>query len=614
MAPTFLQKLAKAASPNSIQTRDRIASDGSAQKPGGRLSVGRNRTPSVSIKSTSGSNASTTNISKTDSTDNSKQHIVDPSNDIPSISISPTPPSVDGHVVEHQGSFDTVSTQPNVTIVPPSPLVGTKDLDSDSEDQHAAHDTIISPATTGVPSRTTTTSSKTAIQAPSEEVDEHAIPTPTQDIKTPISPISPAPTITPTKTVKDKDKETNKMSTLNSVPLREKASNKSLKSGKKTSPVDLQTNPIPIPVHHRAATAPAGAVFPSPKGRTESDGVMNSIAESPTELRGSFIKSDSQNSAEFAMELSSSPKKGLGLLQPDQTGSILSLSGVGSAPSEGTKGNKRPWKRSTTRKPTGLASAIAASGLAIANPSLSPSYSAQVAAQFSPPISTTTSSGQKSGKSVNGSAPGSPPYLSKSPAQSALSHRSWQEKGKKSNADLSPRLGKSGRSETVGAPRQGRTRRTSRATSAKSDAGASENGFLNSTGASVNGDESFSRPDYYSALELDADSSSEDMSGSDLSGVDDEYGDDLIPVTGFAVASTKRNQDFHEMFPTVPEGDYLIEGWSFALSFSSVRRFKTQFLQITDAHSKGKFSYKEGYISRKIIFASMQIYSGGLQT
>ena len=45
----------------------------------------------------------------------------------------------------------------------------------------------------------------------------------------------------------------------------------------------------------------------------------------------------------------------------------------------------------------------------------------------------------------------------------------------------------------------------------------------------------------------------------------DEYDDELdlneeIPVTGFAVASNKRNADFHEMFPQVPEGDYLIEG------------------------------------------------------
>ncbi|KAH7338826.1 hypothetical protein B0J17DRAFT_570838 [Rhizoctonia solani] len=33
-----------------------------------------------------------------------------------------------------------------------------------------------------------------------------------------------------------------------------------------------------------------------------------------------------------------------------------------------------------------------------------------------------------------------------------------------------------------------------------------------------------------------------------------------IPITGFAVASSKRNADFHELFPNVPEGDYLIEG------------------------------------------------------
>jgi len=35
-----------------------------------------------------------------------------------------------------------------------------------------------------------------------------------------------------------------------------------------------------------------------------------------------------------------------------------------------------------------------------------------------------------------------------------------------------------------------------------------------------------------------------------------------IPVTGFAVASNKRNADFHELFKTIPEGDYLIEGAS----------------------------------------------------
>lgn len=54
---------------------------------------------------------------------------------------------------------------------------------------------------------------------------------------------------------------------------------------------------------------------------------------------------------------------------------------------------------------------------------------------------------------------------------------------------------------------------------------------------------------------LDGSSNGED------SGSEDEL--DLhadIPVTGFAVASYKRNADFHELFPSIPEGDYLIEG------------------------------------------------------
>ncbi|CUA67423.1 putative membrane protein C20F10,07 [Schizosaccharomyces pombe 972h-] [Rhizoctonia solani] len=38
-----------------------------------------------------------------------------------------------------------------------------------------------------------------------------------------------------------------------------------------------------------------------------------------------------------------------------------------------------------------------------------------------------------------------------------------------------------------------------------------------------------------------------------------------IPITGFAVASSKRNLDFHELFPNVPEGDYLIEDYGCAL-------------------------------------------------
>ncbi|KAI0931166.1 hypothetical protein AcW2_000108 [Taiwanofungus camphoratus] len=54
------------------------------------------------------------------------------------------------------------------------------------------------------------------------------------------------------------------------------------------------------------------------------------------------------------------------------------------------------------------------------------------------------------------------------------------------------------------------------------------------------------------------------------SGEDDEDDDldldpDDIPVTGFAVASNRRNQEFHELFPKIPEGDYLIEDYGCAL-------------------------------------------------
>ncbi|KZW00490.1 hypothetical protein EXIGLDRAFT_721264 [Exidia glandulosa HHB12029] len=41
--------------------------------------------------------------------------------------------------------------------------------------------------------------------------------------------------------------------------------------------------------------------------------------------------------------------------------------------------------------------------------------------------------------------------------------------------------------------------------------------------------------------------------------------EDAIPVTGFAVASSKRNADFHDLFPQVAEDDYLIEDYGCAL-------------------------------------------------
>lgn len=49
----------------------------------------------------------------------------------------------------------------------------------------------------------------------------------------------------------------------------------------------------------------------------------------------------------------------------------------------------------------------------------------------------------------------------------------------------------------------------------------------------------------------------ESAEGSEIEGIDH------LPVTGFAVASNRRNAEFHAMFPTVDDGDYLIEGEAF---------------------------------------------------
>ena len=44
-----------------------------------------------------------------------------------------------------------------------------------------------------------------------------------------------------------------------------------------------------------------------------------------------------------------------------------------------------------------------------------------------------------------------------------------------------------------------------------------------------------------------------------------------LPVTGFAVASNKRNQEFHALFHQIDEGDYLIEGESARIALVNMR-------------------------------------------
>ncbi|CAE6537054.1 unnamed protein product [Rhizoctonia solani] len=52
--------------------------------------------------------------------------------------------------------------------------------------------------------------------------------------------------------------------------------------------------------------------------------------------------------------------------------------------------------------------------------------------------------------------------------------------------------------------------------------------------------------------------------GSPVNDYDYEGAPQAPPIPGFVVASSKRNADFHELFPNVPEGDYLVQDYGCA--------------------------------------------------
>ena len=221
--------------------------------------------------------------------------------------------------------------------------------------------------------------------------------------------------------------------------------------------------------------------------------IVTPIVESPTALKTEFYPQQASASSTPARD-------------PDAV-SISSTSPIA---------KRRPWRKSTTHKPTALATAITASGVTMAQPTLS------LAQQ--PPYSSTTQKTPMT--STSSRKPGSPPYSSRSPPGS-----SYHVKGK--SADFSPASGP----KRLSLPRSGAPRTS---TSIASD--------------SVSEYYPEDRPEYYSALDASSDEDDSEENESILDDMED------MPVTGFAVASNKRNADFHELFPSIPEGDYLIEG------------------------------------------------------
>lgn len=167
------------------------------------------------------------------------------------------------------------------------------------------------------------------------------------------------------------------------------------------------------------------------------------------------------------------------------------------------------------------------------------------------------------------------PYMSKSPSGSVVSNGGQQRSA--TTMVGSPKSIKSA-GRKVSSPsgsRKGKGRRPS--LSAYSDGAASSLSVNGGGSEYYSGGESegarsrISRTSRRSRAagsgnESDTEDESSDDGTTDSSDDDDGMLDSLsidqdeIPVTGFAVASNKRNADFHELFPTVPEADYLIEG------------------------------------------------------
>uniref|UniRef100_A0A8H8CQ57 Uncharacterized protein n=1 Tax=Psilocybe cubensis TaxID=181762 RepID=A0A8H8CQ57_PSICU len=481
------------------------------------------------------------------------------------------------------------SSQPNFTIVPPSPLVRNGDLyssDSDAYDNENDNDAATthsntntnfngaspntaedqdSAATPTLPSFSGSASQSGAsknIHATPSNSTSSTSSTPNTSSSFTNNSSHTSSSNTNTSNTSDHDASDHDMSNLapGAYQVRKKPSNRSIKNG---------AAPPEINVAAAAATlggAPQAVNGSTANGSGEGAGgeepvngavTQRPIVESPTDLKfpapassgsGMTASTSTSTTASSANSNLGAPSSSTTLQRENTTSSLFS-------PDATTK-SKRPWKRSTTRKPTGLASAIAASGLAMANPSLSAAQSAQMPVVPVPPPA--LSAGSSKDKDSND------PYLSRSPAQSAVSTGKGRHT-KSRSGETSPRSSKS-RKSSMGSPPRSGTGRSRRASSAKStdEFGALHpsssnraNGGNDDTGSNIS-----RRPSFYKSLISHSSSGSSD-SDSDSGSVDSsdlDIGEEDIPVTGFAVASNKRNADFHELFPGVPEGDYLIEG------------------------------------------------------
>ncbi|KAJ3868188.1 hypothetical protein EV359DRAFT_70715 [Lentinula novae-zelandiae] len=468
-----------------------------------------------------------------------------------STSTSPSPlefgnqvPSIKKELLHgHDNASDSSSLfNHKFTIVPPSPATNTLALEVDGLPNGEDNDRIsvveglpasvsapslnsfvrMNPASsTDRPSSSKTKLTKSRPTTPSSST--HSLPEAspvTSVLNSSIPPVPSLPAESQSQRQENSEQTTGGLLPSPELQVRKMSSNRSLNGN-----LNVSTNRASPPSHSRVGNASA------PFYQEVDD--MTPIVESPTSEYPS--PSDevpalvSKSQLNSTSGLLSSPRRDA------DAASIRSTNTNASPPNSSSSKKKeasKPWRRQPTSKPTGLASAIAASGLAMANPA----FSAQQQLQFSPPalqpISRTGTSASNRKSSIGDGAP----YMLRKGSTSSKSRRS-----------------------SIGSGSAGKRRRHRPSLSMQSDNGANSNADNNT--------EYIQDPanlDYYSGLESD---------DSNDSGMDSSDEDDLVsaidvhdmPVTGFAVASSRRNADFHEMFRNIPEGDYLIEDYGCAL-------------------------------------------------
>ncbi|KAG5641634.1 hypothetical protein DXG03_004557 [Asterophora parasitica] len=499
MAPNFLTKLVNKATTPTSHTRDR--SDSSIVSP--RTSTSsrpRSRAPSFAAPSSPPRSPSP----------NPKPLQRPKVAEMPRIPTFITT-NADG---EDEAGGDSDSTFPSVTVVPPSPMLNDqRDLSRSNSESSLGSSAKSNDASPSRPIR-----GRTTAYDDHDEVSTPTTPTPRQRAPSkasqrPRTPSNVSLSRRPSST--SRSRPATPVSSSSAAPMlgpsaeiRKQSSNRSL------------NRPPPVNVNHsRAATTPA----PQSADPVDSNG---QVAVYTSDISPIVESPKAMNTPEFPLPASSPPRytspsaSSTYLMSPSRdpdSASIISSTNTNATNKD--KDKKRPWRRSTvSRKPTGLASAIAASSLAIANHSLTAAQQAH--------FSAAAAAGQPSPRKMSTSS-GSPPYTS---PNASTSSRHMKNK----SVELSPHSSRSARS-----PRR---------MSIHSD-NASE--YYNDD-----------RPDYYSGLE-DSSDGGDSSSGDGLEDLD--LGEDDIPVTGFAVASNKRNADFHELFPSIPEGDYLIDDYGCAL-------------------------------------------------